>query len=206
MLSRLVRARLEAFLFSVVAVCLCGLVACSAPSGDQPACTSGTAQATAQWFLAGEAPQDYAIETDSSVSQSGAPTEKLSATAASPTSFGTVMQTISPRPDLDQRLTFRAVVKTIGIGAFSSSNGPGEAGLWMRVDGSEPDAPLAFYNMSDHPLVGSQDWTPEEVTLDVASGATSISFGLWLSGPGEVWLDQVTLTSCGEGSGRPDRS
>jgi hypothetical protein len=98
------------------------------------------------------------------------------------------MQTVGPAAFLGQRLTFRAVVKTDDIAQ--------EAGMWMRVDGPKDEGVLAFYNMSDQPLIGTEDWTPHEVTLDVAPEAESVSFGLWLDGAGQVWLDEVQLVSC----------
>jgi hypothetical protein len=164
---------------------------CAQPSGDQPACGAGAPQAQGHWFLAGEDPKDYAIGTDPLVTQSGDPTETLRATAPAPANFGTVMQTLSPAPFLGQRLTFSALVKTDEVADAG--------GLWMRVDGPEGQGVLAFYNMSDQPLAGTEDWTPRAVTLDVSADARSVSFGLWLAGPGQVWLDQVALVSCEPG-------
>ena len=167
-----------------------------APSGNQPACVSGAAQPQTQWFLAGDDPKDYAIASDRLVTESLEPSETIRATVPAPSNFGTVMQTIAPAAFLGQRLTFSALVKTDEVEQ--------EAGLWMRVDGPSDEGVLAFYNMSDQPLFGTSDWTAHEVTLDVAPDARSVSFGLWLNGPGQVWLDQVTLTSCEAGTGGAD--
>ncbi len=170
--------------------------ATSEPSGDQPACVAGAAQPQSQWFLAGKDPTAYAIAEDPLVTESGDPTETLRATVPTPANFGTVMQTVGPDAFLGQRLTFSALVKTEDVEQ--------EAGLWMRVDGPPGQGVLAFYNMSDEPLTGSEDWTLQQVTLDVAPEADSVSLGLWLEGPGQVWLDQVALVSCEPADGAAD--
>jgi hypothetical protein len=185
---------MHAQFLSALVLCAAIHLSCGASfTGDQSACTAGSTQPVSQWFLAGDDPQDYAIASDLEVTQSGAPTETIRATAAAPSNFGTVMQTIAPTLFLGQRLTFSAVVKTSGVAQ--------NAGLWMRVDGPKDEGILAFYNMDDQPLTGTSDWTPHEVTLDVAAEARSVSFGLWLNGPGQIWLDSVALVSCGTPDG-----
>jgi erythromycin esterase len=72
------------------------------------------------------------------------------------------------------------------------------AGVWMRVDG--PDTPktgksLGFDNMQNRPITGTSDWTRYDIVLDVPTDATAIAFGIRLSGKGQVWLDDVTLTT-----------
>ena len=61
----------------------------------------------------------------------------------------------------------------------------------MRVDG--PQGVLAFDNMQSRPIKGTADWKPCEVVLEVPGGATAIWFGLLLSGPGQVWFDDLQV-------------
>ncbi|MGB7731510.1 MAG: hypothetical protein WBL50_26045 [Candidatus Acidiferrum sp.] len=48
---------------------------------------------------------------------------------------------------------------------------------------------LLFDNMQDRPITGMQSWQRHNVELFVPKDATSISFGILLTGPGEVWLN-----------------
>jgi hypothetical protein len=67
------------------------------------------------------------------------------------------------------------------------------AGAWMRVDGQEKLL-LAFDNMQNRALRGTQDWQRYTVVLDVPETAESILYGALLSGPGTLGVDGVTLT------------
>jgi len=73
---------------------------------------------------------------------------------------------------------------------------PGWAGLWLRVDGTtEPDPPALgpFDNMSDRGLVGTADWQPASVFVDVPADATGVSFGVILGGAGDAWYDDLAF-------------
>ena len=66
------------------------------------------------------------------------------------------------------------------------------AGLWMRVDYYDVRV-LAFDNMQKRSIKGSTDWTKYEVVLFVPMEATSISYGVLLSGTGQIWFKDVVL-------------
>jgi hypothetical protein len=51
--------------------------------------------------------------------------------------------------------------------------------------------------MRDRPIKGTSGWKSYVVVLDVPADATSISFGILLDGPGEVWLNSVKLEVVG---------
>jgi hypothetical protein len=63
----------------------------------------------------------------------------------------------------------------------------------MRVDRVTGDVPLAFDNMYDRPIKGSNDWQDDQVVLDVPGDAKSVFFGVLLAGTGEVWISDVRL-------------
>jgi hypothetical protein len=71
------------------------------------------------------------------------------------------------------------------------------AGLWMRVDKAEKM--VGFDNMQQRAIRGTLPWTAYDVVLDVPADATGISFGVLLSGPGEVWLNNVQFEVVGTG-------
>jgi hypothetical protein len=102
--------------------------------------------------------------------------------------FGTLMQSFSASNYVGKRVRLRGWVKSQNVGDW--------AGLWMRVDkGREM---LTFDNMQDRAIKGDQPWSIYDVVLDVPAGATSINFGILLSGVGEVWLNDLSLEVVGD--------
>jgi hypothetical protein len=67
--------------------------------------------------------------------------------------------------------------------------------LWMRVDGGGR-VQVADY-MEDRPLRGTTSWTPEAIVLDVPADAIGITYGVMLTGNGQVWFDAVKLEVVG---------
>ena len=77
----------------------------------------------------------------------------------------------------------------------------------MRIDKGK--AVVGFDNMQQRGIHGSQPWTTYDIVLDVPADATGIHFGTLLSGPGEVWLNDVKLEVVAQdipttGTGSPD--
>lgn len=66
----------------------------------------------------------------------------------------------------------------------------------MRVD--KEQTMVGFDNMQDRAIKGTQPWRTSDVVLDVPPDATSISFGVLLSGSGEVWMNHVTFGVVGQ--------
>jgi hypothetical protein len=79
-------------------------------------------------------------------------------------------------------------IKTEDVGDF--------AGLWWRVDGPNREM-LAFNNMEDSIISGTQDWKRYSFELPVASNAINVSFGALLAGRGEAWFDDLSIDTNG---------
>ena len=98
--------------------------------------------------------------------------------------FGTLMKTI--KSDLYKG-------KTVKMSGFvKSENVKSWAGLWMRVDYYDVNV-LAFDNMQTRAIKGTKEWQKYEVVLFVPDEATSISYGVLLSGTGQIWFKDVAL-------------
>ena len=69
------------------------------------------------------------------------------------------------------------------------------AGLWLRVDRAKDV--VAFDNMQDRPIKGTQSWQRYDVVLEVPASATQISFGILLNGAGKVSLSNTKLEVVG---------
>jgi hypothetical protein len=135
------------------------------------------------WFMAGSDPASYEMVRDAAVMHGSATSVRLASTKESK-GFGTIMQTFSATHYTGKRVRLSASVKTQDVGSW--------AGLWMRVDDdSNPVKVLAFDNMQTRALKGTTDWSPASVVLDVASNASSISFGILLDGQGKVWMSDL---------------
>ena len=72
----------------------------------------------------------------------------------------------------------------------------GFAGLLLRVDGN--GSSLAFDNMQSQNITGTRDWQKYNITLNYPEGAENIFIAGILSGKGEAWFDDFTLSIDGK--------
>lgn len=98
--------------------------------------------------------------------------------------FGTLMNTIKSDDYKGKTVKMTGYVKSEKVKDW--------AGLWMRVDYYGTDV-LAFDNMQNRGIKRTKDWTKYEVVLFVPQEATSISYGILLSGIGQIWFKDVKL-------------
>lgn len=141
------------------------------------------------WFLAGSKPASYRTGVDREMLRDALPSAYLVATVPETGGFGTLMQSIQATQYAGRRVRLRAWVQAKDVTDW--------AGLWMRVDKAEKM--VGFDNMQQRAIRGTLPWTAYDVVLDVPADATGISFGVLLSGPGEVWLNNVQFEVVGTG-------
>ena len=68
------------------------------------------------------------------------------------------------------------------------------AHFWIRVDGDWQDyTSELFDNMHNRPIAGTTDWTNYSLVVEVPETSTQIVYGLFLYGPGELWLGGVSF-------------
>jgi hypothetical protein len=143
--------------------------------------------APAGWFLAGSKPAHYRTGVDSQMLRETLPSAYLIATVRDTGGFGTLMQSIQATQYAGKRVRLRAWVQSNDVTDW--------AGLWMRIDKGEKS--VGFDNMQQRAIRGTLPWTAYEVVLDVPADATGISFGILLSGAGQVWLNNVQFEVVG---------
>lgn len=125
---------------------------------------------------------------DTAVVRSGQRSAHISSTAGvTPRSFALYYQKLSAGRYRGQKVRLSGYVRTSGVSGW--------AGMWMRVDPGEGGPSLAFENMQRRPIVGSTEWKEYAFELEVAPQAEEIHFGALLVGAGEVWFDDLQLTS-----------
>lgn len=139
------------------------------------------------WFAAGSHPHLYAFDLDQDVLYQG----KMSATIKAgehPEGFATLMQTFSAADYKGRRLRFSAAVCAEGVTCWGA--------LWMRVDAKDGET-VAFDNMLHRPIKGTSGWQKYEVVLDVPEQGEAISLGVFLDGPGQLWMADVAVEAVG---------
>jgi hypothetical protein len=144
-------------------------------------------QAPAGWSLAGSNPTSYRTGVDKATAYEGRPSAYLQSNAPAVDGFGTMMQSIDAAAYAGKRVRLRASVESQDVSSW--------AGMWMRVD--KQQTAVAFDNMQDRAITGTHPWNTYDVVLDVPRDATSISFGVLLTGGGKVWVNHVTLEPVG---------
>ena len=112
---------------------------------------------------------------------------RLRAGIAEPAGFGTLMQSISAARYAGRRVRFAAAIRTHEVSDW--------AGLWLRVDTASGTDQID--NMRDRALSQSTEWQQAAVVLDVSRDATSLHFGVLLSGAGAVDLAQTRFEAVG---------
>lgn len=135
------------------------------------------------WFVTGDAPDKYEIGVDPTLTYETQACVTLKA-SPDPTEFAALAQMIKAEAYRGKRLQFSAAVR--------SENVENRAALFMRIGGTHGQM-LAFDNMRNRPITGTNAWTHYAIVLDVVEEAENIVFGLLLSLQGQVWMADVHL-------------
>ncbi|WP_374954748.1 helix-turn-helix domain-containing protein [Paenibacillus sp. AR247] len=142
------------------------------------------------WMLSGSHPHQYEIGLDRhNVHQGNASGYLKAVTPEGPNVFATMMQQFKADRYLKRRMRFSGFVRTEGVTEF--------CGLWMRVDNQAEDV-LRFDNMNNRRIVGDTHWNHYAIVLDVPDNAATISLGVLLMGPGQVWVDSFRFEEVDE--------
>ena len=150
--------------------------------------TLAWAEGSSGWTFYASSSAGYQGGLDTAVVRSGRRSAHISSTAsANPRSFALYYQKLGAGRYRGQRVRLSGYIRTSGVSGW--------AGMWMRVDPGEGGPSLAFDNMQRRPIVGSTEWKEYSIELEVAAEAEEIHFGALLVGAGEVWFDDLQLTS-----------
>lgn len=141
-----------------------------------------TNNAPSGWIVTGEATADYETGLDTRIVHSGNYSAYLQSRSNEARGFVTLMQQIKADRYRGERLRFSAFIK--------SKNVEGSAGLWMRIDHSSGEV-LAFDNMMNRPITGTNEWNHFSVVLDVPIKSNVLAFGTLLNGKGHIWMDEL---------------
>jgi len=138
------------------------------------------------WSASGSS--DYIIAADPDTRFDNSPTGMLRAKTDTPKGFATFYQSVRAEPYRGKRLRFKGKVKTNDVSDWT--------GLWLRIDGD--GKVLAFDNMEERPINGTNDWKEYSVVLDVPKNAHRFKIGLMQAGKGSSWLSGCALETVGD--------
>jgi RNA polymerase sigma factor (sigma-70 family) len=161
------------------------------PPTDPVVAEGVTRTAPAGWHKNGSAPKVFEVGVDPSHSFGGVPSAYVKSLDDSATKeFGGMMQSSSADQYKNQRVRMTGWIKT------EDANDSG-AHLWLRVDSPTPGKLLAFDNMDNRAPKGTTDWQEYSVVLDVPNEATSLNYGFFLGGKGQMWVNGVNIERVG---------
>jgi hypothetical protein len=148
------------------------------------------AQVPAGWQAVTDGSGDYTVSSDGSRRDGGQgfAGATIRANVASPRGSAMLAQSIRADAYRGKRIRLSGFLKTIGVNE-------GTAVLFMRVDG-EGVVQTSDY-MQNRPLMLTNDWSKQEIVLDVPRSAIGITYGFLLGGSGQAWLDDVAIDVVG---------
>ncbi|MCU0442721.1 MAG: hypothetical protein MUE96_10010 [Bacteroidia bacterium] len=158
----------------LMAICLTTLFSFDIPDG---------------WFVAGSKPKSYEMGLAKGEGKDGKNCATIQSIEPKIKGFGTLMQNANPAQYLGKRVKLSGWVKTKDV-----KKG---AALWFRVDHKDETGKinmLGFDNMWNRLIKGTTEWTKYELVLDVPKEADNLAYGALLSGTGQIWFDEITLT------------
>jgi hypothetical protein len=130
------------------------------------------------WFMA---PPECAF-ADEKIVHGGRWSARIERPAGSSGNFSGISKNL-PLAVQGQQITLRAFVRTDSVTNFVA--------VWIREDGSQPS--IAFDSTQRSHINGTTDWTEHVVTVPLKPEATSLSFGVLVSGTGTAWADDLAL-------------
>lgn len=154
----------------------------SAGSGQPP----GVGELSPGWFVAADGLEqsahacDYEAGVDRTVAHTGQASGVVRSRVSAPAGTGTLMQVFAADEYRGKRLCVSGYIK--------AENVAGWAGLWMRIDGPQNEAPSSD-DVQSRPVTGTTGWEKFEIILDVPPDSVKIAFGVLLEGAGQVWVD-----------------
>jgi hypothetical protein len=131
-------------------------------------------------------PASYTFSLDGEVSHSGKQSARIDNNG--PEVYGTLAQIVRGPQFAGKTVRFTAWIKTQGVTGNGWSKGTGLA-LTAYAAGST----IGGTNFRRTATGGTTDWTRREVTTSAPAGTDRIDIEISLTGPGTVWVDDVSL-------------
>ena len=148
------------------------------------------AQVPSGWQAVTDNSGEYSVHADGARRNGGQgyAGATIRANVTSPKGSAMLAQSVRADAYRGKRIRLSGFMKTIGVNE-------GTAVLFMRVDG-EGVVQTSDY-MQNRPLMLTNDWSRQEIVIDIPRSAIGITFGMMLGGSGQIWLDDVAVDEVG---------
>src|SRR4051794_28295324 len=145
-----------------------------------------SAQVPTGWQAVTDGSGEYSVSADGARRDGGQgfAGATIKANVGSPHGSAMLAQSIRADAYRGKRVRLSGYLKTIGVNE-------GTAVLFMRVDGDGVVQTSDY--MQNRPLMLTNDWSRQEIVLDVPRTAVGFTYGFMLGGSGQAWLDDVQL-------------
>jgi len=145
-----------------------------------------SAQVPTGWQAVTDGSGEYSVSADGARRDGGQgfAGATIKANVGSPHGSAMLAQSIRADAYRGKRVRLSGYLKTIGVNE-------GTAVLFMRVDGDGVVQTSDY--MQNRPLMLTNDWSRQEIVLDVPRTAVGFTYGFLLGGSGQAWLDDVQL-------------
>jgi len=142
------------------------------------------------WQAITDGSNDYTVRTDGARREGGQgfAGATIKANVESPRGSAMLAQSIRADAYRGKRIRLSGYLKTIGVNE-------GTAVMFMRVDGDGVIQTSDF--MQNRPLMMTNDWTRQEIVLDIPRTAVGFTYGFLLGGSGQAWLDDLSIDVVG---------
>jgi len=150
------------------------------------------------WVASSYRPNEYEMGIAEGAGENGKNAATIRSVRPDVVGYGRLMQTFSSEKYKGKRLKLTGYLRTKKVDKW--------AGLVMRVmgkttnpvTGKEHKKLLSFDNMYSRFVSGTNDYTKYEIVLDIPDSATDIEYGARLTGPGQIWFDQLSFEVVGK--------
>lgn len=146
----------------------------------------------AGWGRTGWAPGAYDYSTDTSTAYEGESSARIKSKSPfeGADQYTLLEQYLNAKQYVGKRVRVTGYLKSVDV--------RGVAGLFLRTyDLSGGQSVVDLSRLEDKQVTGTTDWGKYEVVMDVPDNTYAISYGLSITGQGEVWLDALALEVVG---------
>jgi hypothetical protein len=148
------------------------------------------------WGLRGSAPEDFVVGIDGQVRTAGQSSATITSLRNS-SGVGALYQFAAADGLRGKRVEFSVDLRTAGVDRAANvflraDDATGKAvaidNMWMNYD--EDRTKELILNRG---VKGDTAWSTQHVVLDVPIEAVAVSYGVFLDGPGKVWIDNARI-------------
>jgi len=158
------------------------------PSSPQRAAASAKTEPVAEeipldWMITGSNIEGYKLRTERVVVLSGSASAVLESDADTDTSrFGALMQMASAKSFKGKRIELSGYVASV--------DAPAGVSIWLRADDASGTV-VAFENTLPRGLRGTQEWTYQNIVMDIPKEAVALVYGAVLNARGKLYVDDL---------------